>query len=130
MSPARSDMFLLSTVFCYNEVKVGLFFASRKQFQDFSVKRFCFIHTNFLLRRTIFYYIGTFIETKVGLKKSRETRVSVRGQRITGKDPSKDAQSFPNINYQLIRSTRHVSDACDASSIYGPQLCQICGHMD
>jgi hypothetical protein len=70
------------------------FFASRKQFRDFSAKRFCFIHTIFLLQRTVFCCIGTFIEAKAGLRKSGGTRGSTRGRRIARSDPSEDAQSL------------------------------------
>jgi hypothetical protein len=86
---------LLRTIFCYNEAKAMLFFASRKQFRDFSAKRFCFIYIIFLLQQTVFCCIGIFIEAKAGLKKSKETRGSTRGRRIARSDPSEDAQSLP-----------------------------------
>jgi hypothetical protein len=75
--------------------KSGAFFLHGSNFWDFIVKHFCFIHTIFLLQRTIFCCIGMFIEAKAGLREFGGIRVSTRRRRITGTDPSEDAQSFP-----------------------------------
>jgi hypothetical protein len=60
------------------------FFASRKQFRDFRAKCFCSIYIIFLLQWIVFCCIGTFIEAKAGLRRTRWTRVSRRSRRIAG----------------------------------------------
>jgi hypothetical protein len=71
--------------------KSGAFFASWMQFRDFSVKRFCFIHTIFFCYNKPF----SAVLVKAGLGESRETYVSTRGRRIATRNPSEDTQSFP-----------------------------------
>jgi hypothetical protein len=74
-------VFLRRTVFycicTFIEAKAELFLLHGSNFRDFSAKCFCFIHIIFLLQRTVFCCIGTFIKTKAGLRKFRETRVSL-----------------------------------------------------
>jgi hypothetical protein len=85
-----SNRFLLQS-----SKKQGFFFASRKQFRNFSAKHFCSIHTIFFTTMNRFLLHWYIIEAKAGLRKSRETRVSRTSRRISGQDPSEDAQSLP-----------------------------------
>jgi hypothetical protein len=106
----------------------AFFFASRKQFQDFSAKRFCSIYIIFLLQRTIFCYIGTFIETKTGL--SEHVATSGPGgsaPRILRGTLSLELQNSPkdSIDEKMWRNLQHNTPHPDKFSFVESNVQQL-----